>query len=130
MKKFHLTRQTVVILAILMLSLTGCKKLDNFRKQIASIEIEDIDLSQVKDGEYAGDYNTTFLKVSVLVKVKDHRIESIDLVKHENGRGKKAEVIPSLVVEKQSLKVDTISGATYSSLVILEAIELALKKGM
>ncbi|PIS30393.1 MAG: FMN-binding protein [Candidatus Marinimicrobia bacterium CG08_land_8_20_14_0_20_45_22] len=130
MKKFHLTRQTVVILAILTLSLTGCKKLDNFRKQIALIEIENIDLSQVKDGEYAGDYNTTFLKVSVLVKVKDHRIESIDLVKHENGRGKKAEVIPSLVVEKQSLKVDTISGATYSSLVILEAIELALKKGM
>ncbi|MFA4839721.1 MAG: FMN-binding protein [Candidatus Neomarinimicrobiota bacterium] len=130
MKKSHLVRPALAILAILMFSLTGCKKLEEYRQRIASIEIENIDLSQVKDGEYTGDYDAVLVKVIVRVKVKDHRIESIDLIKHENGRGKKAEVIPSLVVEKQSLKVDTVSGATSSSLVILEAIEQALKKGM
>ncbi len=130
MKKYHFIRLALMILSIFMLGLTGCKKMDEYRQRINSIEIENIDLSQVKDGEYTGDYDAILVKVSVLVKVKDHRIESIDLVKHENGRGKKAEVIPSLVVEKQSLKVDTVSGATASSLVILEAIELALKKGM
>ncbi|MDD5764888.1 MAG: FMN-binding protein [Candidatus Marinimicrobia bacterium] len=130
MKKYHFDRPILIILAVMMLSLTDCKKMDEYRQRIASIEIENIDLSQVKDGEYTGDYDAILVKVSVLVKVKDHRIESVDLVKHENGRGKKAEVIPSLVVEKQSLKVDTVSGATASSLVILEAIEQALKKGM
>lgn len=130
MKKYHFIRLALMILSIFMLGLTGYKKMDEYRQRINSIEIENIDLSQVKDGEYTGDYDAILVKVSVLVKVKDHRIESIDLVKHENGRGKKAEVIPSLVVEKQSLKVDTVSGATASSLVILEAIELALKKGM
>jgi uncharacterized protein with FMN-binding domain len=53
-------------------------------------------------------------------------IKKIEIVRHLNGQGKPAEVIPDRVIEMQSLDVDIISGATYSSKVILKAIENAL----
>ncbi len=58
--------------------------------------------------------------------VKNHQITEIELVKHKSGRGAPAEIIPSKVVEAQTLQVDAVSGATYSSKVILKAIENAL----
>ena len=58
--------------------------------------------------------------------MKNHKIEDIQLLNHRNGKGKAAEVIPEKVVLSQSLKVDTITGATVSSKVILKAIEVAL----
>ncbi len=44
------------------------------------------------------------------------------------ARGK-AEKIPDKVLEEQSLQVDIVSGATFSSKVILKAVEDALNKG-
>ncbi len=41
-----------------------------------------------------------------------------------------AEIITDKVIDTQSLQVDAISGATYSSKTILKAIENALKKGI
>jgi uncharacterized protein with FMN-binding domain len=63
------------------------------------------------------------------VTVREHKITEIVLVKHENGKGTAAEIIPNKVVEAQSLDVELISGATYSSKVMLKAIENALIKG-
>ena len=48
------------------------------------------------------------------------------MLEHKNGQGTPAEVIPEKVVETQTLEVDIVSGATYSSKVILKAIENAL----
>ena len=58
---------------------------------------------------------------------RKHMIKEIELKKHDNGQGFPAEIIPGKVVEAQSLEVDIVSGATYSSKVILKAIENALK---
>ena len=70
------------------------------------------------------------VSAKVSVTIKDHRIESIELLEHNNGQGAGAEVIPSIVVEKQTMQIDTISGATYSSKVILKAIENALQNSI
>jgi len=110
--------------------LNSCKQLKEYHQRVDAIQIENIDLQKVKDGDYTGEFDAILVKVEVLVKVRDHRITEIELVRHENGRGKPAEVITGHVMEKQSLQVDTISGATASSKVILEAIELALKQGL
>ena len=85
------------------------------------------DLTQLADGLYRGKHNVFPVLVTVDVTIRDHRIEQIDLVRHINGQGSVAEVIPGLVVETQSLQVDAIAGATYSSKVILLAIEDALQ---
>jgi uncharacterized protein with FMN-binding domain len=72
------------------------------------------------------------LVLPIFVKLRRYqadqaRIGTTDLVKHRNGRGAAAEAITGKVISAQSLKVDTISGATMSSKVILLAIESALK---
>ena len=108
----------------------GCGTIKEYQRVITSIEIEDIDLSRVADGEYRGECDAVIVKATVLVKVKDHRITEIQLVEHKHGRGEKAEVLPEKVVASQSLKVDTITGATSSSKAILKAVEQALLKGI
>lgn len=47
----------------------------------------------------------------------------LQLPLQSNGQGSGADVIPLRVVEAQSLNVDIVSGATYSSKIILLAIK-------
>ena len=89
--------------------------------------VETIDISTLADGTYTGTYNAFPVTAGVSVVIADHAIVSIDLIKHLNGQGEAAESIPQMVVDAQSLQVDTVSGATYSSKVILLAIQAALQ---
>ncbi len=104
------------------------RKAERNMKALTALEIQDIDLSAVKDGSYTGNYNGFPLAVQVRVEVRDHKITDIILEKHQNGQGADAESIPAAVVKAQSLQVDTVSGATYSSKAILAAIERALSE--
>ncbi len=63
--------------------------------------------------------------MTVIVMVSGHEIKSIEIVRHNHGRGKSAEAIIASLIENQSVEVIVISGATYSSKVILKAIENA-----
>ncbi len=129
-------KKQVLILAILLVviiggyfSVKGIKAyadLKTYQKQVADITIANVDVSKVADGTYTGKCEVLWVAAEVNVTVKNHKIEGIDLVKHKNGRGTSAEIIPGKVVEAQSLEVDIVSGATSSSKVILKAIENAL----
>lgn len=87
------------------------------------------DAAAVRDGTYEGSSFVLPVSVRVRVSVAGGRIGSIDILKHFNGQGKAAEAIVQHVIEKQSLGVDVVAGATYSSYAILKAIEDALQKG-
>jgi len=101
-----------------------------FAKKIDSIQVTNVDVSRVKDGTYRGTVDTGVIIVDVDVKVHAGRIESIDLVRHQNGKGSAAvEIIPRIIAA-QNLDVDTVSGATYSSLCILGAVRNGLMKGL
>lgn len=95
-------------------------------EQLKTMEITDVDLSKVEDGVYKGSYEMFPVAVEVKVTVMDHKISDIELVKHQNGQGSGAEVLPDMIVEKQTLQLDAVSGATFSSKVILKAVENAL----
>lgn len=97
---------------------------------IPVIEIGSVDLNKVDDGSYTGECDGGMVKAVVKVEVANHIITSIDIQKHDNGRGKKAEEITKDILKAQSLEVDTISGATHSSKVIVKAVENALAKGI
>lgn len=90
------------------------------------IEQSSIDLSTIEDGIYVGVYQTTVISVKVEVTIENHHIIEIEIIEHENGQGAPANIIVDDVIETQSLDVDYIAGATYSSKVILLAIEDAL----
>jgi len=93
---------------------------------LREIDIAEVDLSTVPDGTYTGSYGRIPVAAEVRVTVSGHVITDITLVRHDNGQGQAAEAIPQTVVEAQSLQVDAVSGATYSSKAILKAIEDAL----
>lgn len=88
--------------------------------------IEKIDFSKVADGTYYGHADNSLVKVKVSVTVADGVVSDIEIIRHDNGLGQKAEAITADVISLQSLEVDAISSATYSSNTILKAIENAL----
>ncbi len=102
-------------------------QLQEYKKRIEGIVISRVDLSNIRDGSYRGSFDAIFVGAEVVVQVKNHTIERIDLVKHKNERGAKAEAIVDKIISEQSVTVDVISGATNSSKVILKAVENALE---
>jgi len=119
----------IVLAAIALLLVAGAIAFSQSGEKLEAlrdIEVTDPDLTQLADGVYRGKHNVFPVLVTVEVTIRDHRMEQIDLVRHINGQGSAAEVIPGLVIETQSLQVDAVAGATYSSKVILLAIEDAL----
>lgn len=117
-------RNFVFLLIIVgLLAAFSCKEYEN-------IEIADLPLDSAQTGIYTGEYNTTLVKVKVKVQIEDYSIKNIEILKHQCGRGKEAEKITDDVIEAQSLQVDAITGATYSSKVILKAIEKAIQKSL
>jgi uncharacterized protein with FMN-binding domain len=97
---------------------------------VASIVITMPDLSRVADGTWVGQYTAGPVRVKVSVGVAAGRITSFSILEHRNGRGKTAEALAPLVVERQSIALDAIAGATYSSKVILKAGQIALESGI
>jgi uncharacterized protein with FMN-binding domain len=104
-------------------------RVQKYKSTVAEIKVTNIDVSKIKDGVYTGSCDALIIGAKVKVEVKDHKISSISFIEHKYDRGKPAEAILQRVVSAQSLEVDTVSGATNSSRVILKAIENALVKG-
>ena len=119
-----------VLIVFTVIGISGYIVIQNMNKSLDSlkeIEIETIDLSTIQDGTYEGTYKAFPIEVIVEVTIVNHVITEIDLIKHVSGQGAPGEEVIDLVILDQSLDVDLISGATYSSKVILLAIEDALK---
>jgi len=96
-------------------------------KDINKTEINSVDLRTIEDGTYIGSYYyKDQVGATVEVIVLNHTITEITITDHLYGLGKPAEAIINDVVDQQSLDVDTVSGATSSSILILKAIESAL----
>lgn len=81
------------------------------------------------DGIYEGEASHGPNSAKVLVTIVNQTIESIEILKHEAWKGKKAvPTIPDRIIALQSTRVDAVSGATNSSHVLMNAVENALKK--
>lgn len=116
-----------VIALIFLFGTLALNLLENRLEKIVAREIETLNLNEIEDGQYIGKAGSFPVTVTVEVTIDSHMITDIEILKHNNGQGKSAEAIVEKVLTKQQLNVDTISGATYSSKVILLAIEDALK---
>ncbi len=126
-KKKVIVLFVIIVIIGVFLATAGIKPyLEKNLDQLANSTISDVDLSRIEDGVYVGSYKVFPVAAEVKVTVNNHIITGIELVKHNNGQGAPAEIIPDKVVEAQTLEVDIVSGATYSSKVILKAIEDAL----
>jgi uncharacterized protein with FMN-binding domain len=100
--------------------------INNNLDALVDMQIPSMDLADTTNGTYVGSYSEFPVSAKVEVTIEGQQIVTIDLIEHVTGQGQAAESIPEAVVMSQSMQVDTVSGATYSSVVILKAIENAL----
>ncbi|MGI6249565.1 MAG: FMN-binding protein [Acutalibacteraceae bacterium] len=119
----------LILVVLIALGILGFKLASNkIVSDAEALTVEEIDFSQMEDGEYLGNYEIFPVKVSVKTKIQDGKIVQIEFLEHFNGRGVLAEKIVNRIIKKQSLQVDVISGATVSSVAIKKAVEDSLLK--
>ncbi len=101
---------------------------NHYTQIISNLQVGDIDTSNMANGSFIGEYDAGYIYAKVQVDIKDNQITNIRLLEHRNEHGKPAEQMIPDIVQKQSLQVDAVSGATNSSKVIKKAIEIAIKE--
>lgn len=116
----------IVLVLIFLAAQVAMKKIESNLSALMELEMAEIDLDKTVDGVYTGSYSAVPVEAEVQVELENHRIVSIELIEHKHGQGANAEILPEIVVQAQSLDVDLVAGASYSSKVILKAIEDAL----
>lgn len=126
--KFIIALTIVAAVGIIAYGAKYLSSIKRYKTIVKNIKISDVDLSQMKNGKYHGQCDAEVISAEVEVTVDNNKIEKIELLNHKNERGKKAESIIDDVVKEQKITVDTVSGATNSSKVILKAIENALEQ--
>ena len=88
------------------------------------------DAAAYKDGTYYGSGIGFGGPLKVMVEISGGKIASIQIVENSDGSdyiSKAASLIDSIIA-KQSTNVDTVSGATYSSVGIIQAVQDALSQ--
>ena len=133
----RISKKKIISVIILLLLLIGLicgavylKKVADYKRAVGETTIGEIDIADVSDGIYIGEYDVNFIYAKVEVTVEDGEIVSINILEHRHERGKAAEKIIEKIIEEQKIDVDAISGATNSSTVIKKAVENALKGGL
>lgn len=116
-----------VLLCTLLLS--SCSVTKKMQEQLKALPFPAVDMADVKDGTYTGTAETMLVQADVSVEVADGHIRQIKILRHVNGKGKKAETIVNTMKDQNTWDVDCVSGATASSLVLKSAAAQALAKG-
>lgn len=80
------------------------------------------------DGIYKGTGTGYAGEITVAVQIKDKQIVAIDILSSSDDAAffKRAQAVIDKIIEGQTLDVDTVSGATYSSRGIISAVKNAL----
>ena len=130
----RISKKKTVLFVIMFLLLVGfvlgiryLKSVADYRQAVRETTFEDINISDIPDGVYVGEYDVDFIYAKVEVTVQNGEIANINILEHRHERGKAAEAITNKIVDEQKIDVDAISGATNSSTVIKKAVENALK---
>ena len=108
---------------------TGKKK--KKKKKSRKKPVKTTDSATWKDGTYTGSGQGFGGQIVTEVTVEDSRIINIEITEAEGEDPaylKTASEIIDEILEKQSVEIDTVSGATFSSGGILEAVGAALKE--
>lgn len=96
-------------------------------KEVLSEKINDINLNELSDDSYRGEYKVGRWESEVEVTIIDHKITDIKLLNKLNHPNSK--LIPQTIdkiIEQQSLQIEIVSKATATSKTFLKSIENAL----
>jgi uncharacterized protein with FMN-binding domain len=127
--KFHRMFAVAAILILILHVTCNVIALNDYRAAAASIEVDEIDLSQIQDGEYIGECDIGYVYAKVRVSIASGGIMGIEILEHRTERGAAAERIVADMEARQKITVDAVTGATNSSNVIKKAVYNALQGG-
>lgn len=95
--------------------------------EIRQLVIREVDLQKVADGTYTGAYHKGRWTFDVQVVIENHRIKSVKNVNARmNALQEWTASAEAAFVEKQSVNIDVVSGATLNSKAMQKAVEVAL----
>ena len=122
-------KKVLVIVGVIIAAFVfgGAALLNQITENAKGIPVTEPDLAALADGAYDGAYSIQPVSVKVKVSVENQEITDVEILEHFCGFGQKAETLTKEIVERQSLQVDAVSGATVSSKCILKAVENALQ---
>lgn len=122
-------KKILLILVILVAAIfVGCLSFSSsIKKSLAEIKNTSVNMETVEDGIYDGHSEMGPVIVDVRVHVENYKILKVDLIRHDCGLGHSADVIVEKMVEQNTYNVDAISGATVSSEIIKNAVNIALR---
>lgn len=101
-------------------------------------EVSDIN-SQIqggkyKDGTFTGEATGYRAGLKVSIKIKNNQLISVEVTEHNevNQRfySRPIQIVPQEIIDEQSTQVDTVSGATFTSIGIINAVNDALSKAI
>jgi uncharacterized protein with FMN-binding domain len=125
-RKRILSFTAIFFLIVLFFTVVYLKSVADYKRSVKETTFRNLDIINVPDGVYVGEYDVGFVYAKVEVTVQNGVITNIDILEHKNGRGSRAEVVVDRIIEEQKIDVDAVSGATNSSTVIKKAVENAL----
>lgn len=101
------------------------------RESIEAIQLFDqLEITALADGTYTGVSTGYNGPITIVVEVRGGRIESVKVTDHREKQFYSAlEDTPRRIIDRQSLEVDAVSGATITSQAIVNATARALAVG-
>ena len=104
------------------------KRVTQVKHKMDLMAYDALDLSKLRDGSYDGTSLGYKGDITATVTLAGGRIVDIKLKHKEDIDRGATKVVPNLIVEKQTVKIDAVTGATTTSDAIVAATFEALKK--
>lgn len=100
----------------------------NIKEDTQEEEQKAVGLFELEDGVYKGTGTGFAGDITVSVQIQDKKIVSIDIIRFSDDEAffSRAKAVIDIIIEGQTLDVDTVSGATFSSRGIINAVKNAL----
>ncbi len=127
-KKIKISSYSIVMLALFFTLWLALPKVWTGNSFVGNIPT-----TNLKDGVYQGEAKGFAARIVSEVLIKNGEIINIRVLDHHESKGWYDEVfmvLPKEIVNKQTLQVDAISGATKTSKGLIRSIEDALKKSI
>lgn len=118
----------IIVAVIVLFGLAFFFRFREMARKIDSIEVSEIDLEQIDDGVYPGEFIDFLVGVKLEVIVKEHKITEIKIIDQRSGPGYEAKETIERIIKAQSPRVDAVTGATGSSKTIMIAVQNALQR--
>lgn len=94
---------------------------------IKAVELGVIELEELDNGNYHGNYKNGRFSNELIVEIKDQKIIDVQVIKPvPNSNEQFISDLRNTILLEQSLEVDAVSGATYTTKAYLKSIENAL----